>query len=231
MAQKMQINVEVIDRLSANMGRMADAINKFEKSTKRVAVATKTAAKQGAHYSKESKKMRLTTGALRFKIGQLRNTLLLLAFAYQSVKRVIMPAIKAAFEQEKQEKKLQTALKNTMSGYIGATQELITYAGELQKLTTFGDEEIISLMALGGTFKLTAEQIKKVVPRILDMTVAMQKMGKAESDSQAIGIAVYKALVGQMGVLSRYGVVIDDATMKSKDFNKILLAMDGTSKV
>ena len=227
MAQKMQINVEVIDRLTVQMSRMSDVMEKFEKSTQRVATATKSAAKQSAHYSKESKKMRLTTEGLRFQLGRLRNTLLLVTFAYQGIKRVIVPAIKAAFEQEKQEKKLQTALKNTMSGYIGATQELIAYAAELQKLTTFGDEEIISLMALGGTFKLTAEQIKKVVPRILDMTVAMQKMGKAEADSQAIGIAVYKALVGQMGVLSRYGVVIDDATMKSKDFNKILLAMDG----
>jgi len=227
MAQKMQINVELIDRLSANMGRMAESMNKFEKSVQKVTTAIKTSAKQSSRYSEEGRKMRMTTEGLRFKIGQLRNTLLLLTFAYQTVRRVILPAIKAAMEQEKQEKKLQIALKNTMSGYIGATQDLIIYAGELQKLTTFGDEEIISLMALGGTFKLTAEQIKKVIPRILDMTVAMQKMGKAESDSQAIGIAVYKALVGQMGVLSRYGVVIDDATMKSKDFNKILLAMDG----
>ena len=230
MAQKMQINVEVVDRLSANMGRMAEAMNKFEKSTQRLAESTKSAAKHSARFGNESRKMRLTTEGLRFQLGRLRNTLLLVTFAYQGIKRVIVPAIKAAFEQEKQEKKLQTALKNTMSGYIGATQELIAYAAELQKLTTFGDEEIISLMALGGTFKLTAEQIKKVVPRILDMTVAMQKMGKAEADSQAIGIAVYKALVGQMGVLSRYGVVIDDATMKSKDFNKILLAMDGNFK-
>ena len=230
MAQKVQINVEVIDRLTVQMSRMSDVMEKFEKSTQRVATATKSAAKQSAHYSKESKKMRLTTEGLRFQLGRLRNTLLLVTFAYQGIKRVIVPAIKASMEQEKQEKKLQTALKNTMSGYIGATQELIAYAAKLQKLTTFGDEEIISLMALGGTFKLTAEQIKKVVPRILDMTVAMQKMGKAEADSQAIGIAVYKALVGQMGVLSRYGVVIDDATMKSKDFNKILLAMDGNFK-
>jgi len=229
--QKMNINITArTGAANAEVDRLSKKIETLNKTMGRVAESSKTAAKQGAHYSKESKRMRLTTEGLRFQLGKLRNTLLLVTFAYQGIKRVIVPAIKAALEQEKQERKLLIALKNTTAGYIGATQELITYAGELQRLTTFGDEQIISAMTMLGTFKLTGEQIKRVIPRILDMTAAMQKMGKGEADIQAISIAVGKAITGNMGVLSRYGVVIDEETMKSKELSKILEALDSNFK-
>lgn len=135
-------------------------------------------------------------------------------------------AVKAAAEQEFQESKLTAALKNVASASQTGAAELIAYAGEMQKVTTFGDEQIISAQAMLATFQLNEKQIKAITPRLLDMAAATQKTSGEQQDLQSIAIALGKGFTGQVGSLARYGVVLSDTAKASGDFNAILGDLD-----
>ena len=72
----------------------------------RQAQAMQRAKKRAFGYSQESRKMRGVTSGLRREIGALRNQLLLVAFAYQTLRRVIIPMITLAAKQEDVERRL-----------------------------------------------------------------------------------------------------------------------------
>ena len=84
-------------------------------------------------------------------------TLPLVAFAAASVK---------AFDvQAKSEAKLRTALK----GNEAAFQNLTKSAKEFQKISTFGDEEIIAQQAYLASLGMTEEQINSVIAASMDL--------------------------------------------------------------
>jgi len=139
-------------------------------------------------------------------------------------------AVKAAAEAERANMMLTAQLANVKTASKSGAKELIQYADRLQTLTGYSDEEIKSAMAMLATFQLNEKQIKQVILRVLDMAAATEKLSGAEADLQQIAIAVGKGVTGQVGVLSRYGVVISDSVKKSKDFNAILVELDKNFK-
>jgi len=136
-----------------------------------------------------------------------------------------------AFEiQEQAEKRLRAAIKNVRTASKGAADELINYAAAMQKVTTFGDEQIISAEAMLATFQLNEKQIKQIVPRLLDMAAAVEKTTGRTANLEQIAIALGKAFTGQPGLLARYGVVLDEAAIKAKGFSGILKSLDDNFK-
>lgn len=136
----------------------------------------------------------------------------------------------AYHKQEVAEAKLTAAMKNVKTASADATDELIKQAGALQKLTTYGDEEIINAQAMLATFQLNEEQIKAITPRLLDMAAASQAAGKADADLQSIAIALGKGFTGQIGILGRYGVVLDKARIETEGFAGIIKSLDDNYK-
>lgn len=138
-------------------------------------------------------------------------------------------ALDKFFIQEKALARLDATTSNVLTSFKGmekgteafnqelkrSKQLLTEQASSLQKLTTFGDEQIISAQALAGTFALDAEAIAKLTPRILDMSASLEKAGGAGADLESVTIAVGKAMTNGVGSLSRYGVVISDAAEKA----------------
>lgn len=98
-------------------------------------------------------------------------------------------------------------------------RSLSEYAAQLQKTTGFGDEAIISAQGMLATFQLSAEEIKTITPRLLDMGAALEKTSGQQADLQQLAIAMGKAIGpgGTAGALRRYGVALTEAQEKQLD--------------
>lgn len=134
--------------------------------------------------------------------------------------------VKAFEAQEQAEARLRAAIANVKTASQGAADELIRYAEALQKVTAFGDEQIISAEGMLATFQLNEDQIKQIIPRLLDMAAAVEKTSGRSVDLEQIAIALGKAFTGQVGLLARYGVVLDENAIKTEGFAGILKSLD-----
>ena len=118
--------------------------------------------------------------------------------------------------QETAEKKLITAMKSTRKYTEEGYKTLLNYASGLQKLTGYGDETVIEVMALLQTFKLSEDVLKKATLATLDLATATGQ------DLRSAAILMGKAAVGETGMLKRYGIIVDDAKLKAKGFEAVL---------
>ncbi len=144
-------------------------------------------------------------------IGRLR-------FAYFAVAGAVVGAVqgigrlaKAASDQENSERRLEEVMRNVAGATDEEIQALKELAAERQKVTRFGDEQTISAQAMLGTFQLTAEQIAQLTPRMQDLAEGSRRLGKENVDLEQSAIIVGKALTGNAGELSRYGIVLSEA--------------------
>ena len=174
--------------------------------------------------------MRLTTTGLRREIGKLRNMFLLWMFAIKPAMKLIERTTAALFTQQKAEAKLRAALKNVTTATAAGADELIKYASALQRVTIFGDEEIISAAGILATFQLNEDAIGRILPRLLDMTTSY---GDLESNALLLG----KAFTGNAASLSRVGVQFDQmelAMARAKgsyaEFNFLIDSLDSNYK-
>jgi len=153
----------------------------------------------------------------------LKNAVIGVGVAYGAVKikNFIKESIQLFTVQEKAEARLLSSIKNLKDlgegysdnevGIQSLNWELKEYAKHLQTVTTVGDEETISAMAMLGSFQLTGEEIMKLTPALLDMKAATEKTTGAQADMNDLANAMGKALSTGAGALSRYGVVLSDA--------------------
>ena len=163
-------------------------------------------------------------------ISIVRSRMLLLAFAVGGVTRAVDKRVSLYREQLQSETALASNLRNVESASEGAAKELIQYATQLQNVTTFGDEQIISASAMLATFQLNETAIKSILPRLLDMSAST---GTLEGNAIALG----KAFTGNAGNLGRYGVVIDKAGLQmarakgnAEEFSFIIEQLDNNFK-
>ena len=98
-----------------------------------------------------------------------------------------------------------------------AAQEMAAFASEMQSVTNFGDEEMLSMFAkMSQTFKLSTDEIKQLTPYLLDFAEATAATGMTmESAFDLMG----RALNGHTEMLGRHGIELD----------KDRLAMEGVS--
>ena len=111
--------------------------------------------------------------------------------AFRQISRGVEDLIDTYKEQEQAEARLEQVIKST-GGAAGFTaQELKNYASELQSVTTFGDEAIISAQTILATFtKIGQESFPVATEAVLNMsevlgqslTSSAQQLGKALQD-------------------------------------------------
>jgi len=159
-------------------------------------------------FGKNSRKMRLHTEGLRREIGKLRNNLLLISFAFGAVAAAVNKTVAAYRKQLEAETRLRASLRNVATASADGADKLMQLAAALQQTTTFGDEQIISAQAMLATFQLNEDAIAALTPRMLDMATAMGTGGEGLT---TIALQLGKAFTGQVGALSRSGVLIDKA--------------------
>ena len=134
------------------------------------------------------------------------------AFGGAMILRLFSGAIDKFKVQELAVRKLDTAL-----GY--ATKSLQDYAAGLQKVTTFGDENIINAMALIGMFVKEEDKIKKLTVATLDFAASKGVDLAMASD------LIVKTFASSTNALSRYGLIVEGAAGSNERLNSLLQAM------
>lgn len=211
---------------------IADLQKKMKGVETSVSKMSKSSAKNMKASAAASKKLTSGFASLGKMVGGL-------AIAYAGLKIIkattayISESIKMAGNAELQMNKLRAMVKNVgvAYGYTEAqietqVQALASQAESLQSVTGFSDELTKSAQAMLATFQLTPDQIKEITPRLLDMAAATEKATGEQVDLQAVAIALGKGFTGQVGMLSRYGVVLSEQAKKTGDFNLILKDLD-----
>ncbi len=172
----------------------------------------------GARIEAANRRQQSSLGSLFAKIGQIRLGYFAVAAAVTSVIASVRNWTTAASTQANAEARLETAIRNG----AGATQEQIQalkdLAAERQRVTRFGDEQTIAAQAQLATFRLTAEQIGELIPRVQDLAEANRRQGRTNVDLEQSAILVGRAITGNVGALSRYGVVLTSAQQQAIRF-------------
>lgn len=109
--------------------------------------------------------------------------------------------------------KLEQTAKN--QGWAkGATDDLRKYNSELQKLGIVEDDVLAAGQAQLGTFALSAKSVKKLTPALADLVAATKGYGATTDDASNMANLLGKAVQGNVGALTRYGVTLTDAQKK-----------------
>ncbi len=125
-------------------------------------------------------------------------------------------AAKAAGIQEQAEVDLAAALRSTGDATGKNLKSLKEYATELQRATTYGDEEILTQMAYGKNLGITTDRLKDATK------AAMGLAARYKLDLQAAMMLVGRASQGQTQMLTRYGIVLDETLSPQEKFNELL---------
>ena len=145
--------------------------------------------------TKNLRNMGKSVDSLTPKFSVLRSKLLLVGFAATLFSKTLGRLVKSQMEQEKAEKKLETALGRT-------SKELLHHASALQEVTRFGDEAIIGAQSLIAAFTKDEEQIKLATQATLDLAEAKGM------DLNAAADLVGKSFGSSTNALSRYGIEV-----------------------
>ena len=182
---------------------LINAMNALARSQKRLTGTTKQNSRSMVRNSRNVKKARKEFNLLGGTLSVVRSKLLVWAFAMQLVNKTVGATIRLAMKQEDAEKKLSVQL-----GYT--SQALQNYASDLQKVTQFGDEEILSVMGQISAFTKNEEEIKKLTQATLDLS---EGMGMNLNEA---GMLIGKTFGSTTNSLSRYGISVKGASSSTK---------------
>jgi hypothetical protein len=107
--------------------------------------------------------------------------------------------------------KLEAVFKSTGKASKTQIASLQSYASELQKVGVIGDEVSISGMQQLATFNVTSDTIKTLSSGMNDLLAQQKGVNATQSDAVNISNMVGKAMMGQVGALSRVGITFSDA--------------------
>jgi len=116
----------------------------------------------------------------------------------------MVKAISLANEQELAIARVEGALRATGAYSKEFSEELQTMASGFQEVSTTGDESILAMQSLLIAMGATRENIKQVTQATLDLSAGMGVNAKGAA------LLFGKALSGDFGTLSRYGILVTD---------------------
>lgn len=121
----------------------------------------------------------------------------------------------ASFAQERATRRIYTLMGNvagTTKDNIAAT---IKYTQALQKVTTIGDDVGQVGASQLATFQLQASTIDQLLPSLYDLAVGVNGVKVSQEQMITVSNLMGKAMTGQVGALTRYGVTLTDAQAKT----------------
>src|SRR6266540_7113378 len=139
-----------------------------------------------------------------------------LAIAAVAAVKFVADSVQAYNEHEEALLKLQTTISNSPKLVGASTKAFEDQATSLQNLTGFQDEEVLKADAVIGRFGLTADQLQKVNPLILDYARATGQ------DAAVAAGSLGKALLGNTRALKAIGISFTATGKTGKDFDDIL---------
>ena len=127
------------------------------------------------------------------QLSIVRSRMLIVAFAGRMVAKSLGQAFMAAAQQQQAEIRLASALGRT-------SKELLNHASAMQRVTRFGDENVIAAQANIAAFIKDEETIKSLTEATLDLASAKGMDLATASD------LVAKSVGSSTNALSRYGI-------------------------
>lgn len=125
-------------------------------------------------------------------------------------------AVTAAGVEEDAQNQLRAALENTGSIRAGLMKQFGAYASQIQDLTLYDDELILSTMAYGHNLGIQESQLKDAG------RAAAGLAAKYRIDLQTAMMLLGRASQGQTQMLRRYGITLDDNLGPEEKFNELL---------
>jgi hypothetical protein len=107
--------------------------------------------------------------------------------------------------------KLEAVFNSTGKASRAQVGSLQTYASELQKVGIIGDEVTISGMQQLATFNVTSDTVKTLSAGMNDLLAQQKGVNATQQDAVNISNMVGKAMMGQVGALSRVGITFSEA--------------------
>jgi hypothetical protein len=136
--------------------------------------------------------------------------------AFAGISAGLTSAVKAAMEDQASQAELQRQLEKTFGANEALTQSAERYISVTQLRTGTSDTELRA--GLGLLVRATGDltQAQSLLNTAQDISASTGK------DLSSVTTALARASQGQFTALSRLGIPLDDATKKSKDFEKVL---------
>jgi hypothetical protein len=124
-------------------------------------------------------------------------------------------AVKAAAEDQKAQEQLELAVRNNTSANTDQIAEMERTIGKMEMQKAVADDELRP--ALGNLVRATGdvEKAQRLLNLALDISAATGR------DLNTVTLALSKAQTGQIGALTRLGIPLDAAAVKSKDLDAI----------
>jgi len=122
-----------------------------------------------------------------------------------------------AVKQEKAVLTLAAALKTTGDYSEKSMKQFKEYAAAIQKVTVYGDEDILMQMAYAKNLGVTTDKLKDATKAAIGLAA------KYELDLQTAFMLIGRAAKGQTQMLTRYGIVLGDNLSSQEKFNKLLV--------
>ena len=122
--------------------------------------------------------------------------------------------ISACETQVKAETRLEQLMMNVKGTTLENVDAMKKYAGELQGITTVGDEATIQGASQLATFQLQSDTIKTLLPSLQDLAVSQYGVSVSGDQMQQMANLMGKVMTGNVGALTRYGVTLDESQKK-----------------
>jgi hypothetical protein len=133
-------------------------------------------------------------------------------------------AVRAAMDDQKSQALLASTLRNTVGATdaaIAGTEEYITL---LQKQVNVADDELRPALATLARATGDVASAQALLGTALNISAGTGR------DLQTVSLALAKASNGNLGALTKLGIQLDAGTIKSKNFDKALVAVNKTFK-
>lgn len=153
-------------------------------------------------------------------LESLTSSVLGVSLSLASLVALAVESITAFSEQEQAVSRLAVALRNQGDSSAKTREDLVAYAGQLQKVTAFSDDTLIENQALLVSFGLMGDQLKGGLSAAMDLATARH------IDLSTASMLVGKAFQGNVETLKRYGIEIDGNLPASERFAAVLQALN-----
>lgn len=107
--------------------------------------------------------------------------------------------------------KLQAIFKATGMASEGQVESLKTYANALERTGVVADDIIISGMQQLASFNVTSDTVQTLSSGMMDLVAQQKGLNATQGDAVNIANMVGKAMTGQVGALSRVGIIFNEA--------------------
>jgi len=179
---------------------------------------------QGKLSELSNQKVGLNTAEAESKLKSLRDSVAMWGLAirgavdtFQMIGKGVSNFLNPAMEAEQAQMDLGAALRNTGLEVDGTTAALAKHAKELQSLTKYEDDAIISATALMQNIgHLGAEQLPDAQKAAIGLASAYRI--NLETAFELVG----KAAAGSTAMMGKYGIVLDQSLSPQEKFSQVL---------